>query len=73
MHIRGMDLNISNVSGLETIRLGPFGASSDAIAGYGSLPDSPTNTYTISARISNGATPSLSIPAGAQLASFQIK
>ena len=59
---RGMDLNISNVDGLETIRLGPFGASSDAIAGYGALPDSPTSSYSISASISNGATPSLSIP-----------
>ena len=62
---RGMDLNISNVDGLETIRLGPFGSSSDAIAGYGALPDSPTSSYSISASISNGATPSLSIPAGA--------
>ena len=60
-----MDLNISNVSGLETIRLGPFGLNSDAIAGYGSLPDSPTASYSIDASISNGATPSLTIPAGA--------
>ncbi len=62
---RGMELNISNVGGLETIRIGPFGLNSDAIAGYGSLPDSPTASYSIDASISNGATPSLTIPAGA--------
>ena len=62
---RGMNLNISNVGGLETIRLGPFGSTSDAIAGYGSLPDSPTSSYTIAATISNGSSPSLTIPAGA--------
>ncbi|HAK98018.1 MAG TPA: hypothetical protein DCP14_01605, partial [Rhodobiaceae bacterium] len=33
--------------------------------GYGSLPDSPTSSYTIAATISNGSSPSLTIPAGA--------
>ena len=32
---------------------------------YGSLPDSPTSSYTIAATISNGSSPSLTIPAGA--------
>ena len=57
---RGMELNISNVGGLETIRIGPFGLNSDAIAGYGSLPDSPTASYSIDKHIQR-CNPSLTI------------